>query len=46
MIFIETNLPESARGVHWNDPAFGIEWPSADQRVISMRDQQYPDVHL
>jgi dTDP-4-dehydrorhamnose 3,5-epimerase len=35
--------PESARGVRWDDPAFGIGWPSADQRVISTRDQQYPD---
>lgn len=33
---------ESARGVRWNDPAFGIEWPS-DERTISLRDQQYAD---
>jgi dTDP-4-dehydrorhamnose 3,5-epimerase len=34
--------PECARGVRWNDPAFGIEWP-ADKRIIIERDQSYPD---
>lgn len=34
--------PESARGVRWNDPAFGIEWP-VTERVISDKDRQYPD---
>jgi dTDP-4-dehydrorhamnose 3,5-epimerase len=34
--------PESARGVRWNDPAFGIRWPAAI-RVISDRDRNYPD---
>ena len=34
--------PEAARGVRWNDPAFGIHWP-ADVMVISERDQSYPD---
>jgi dTDP-4-dehydrorhamnose 3,5-epimerase len=34
--------PECARGVRWNDPAFGIRWP-LDTLVISARDQQYPD---
>jgi dTDP-4-dehydrorhamnose 3,5-epimerase len=31
---------ESARGVRWNDPAFGIEWP-AKVEVISERDGSY-----
>lgn len=35
--------PESARGVRWNDPAFGIEWPEAAERVLSDRDAGYPD---
>ena len=35
-------VPESGRGVRWNDPAFGIEWP-ASPRVISDRDRLYPD---
>lgn len=34
--------PESARGVRWDDPAFGIEWP-VTERVISDKDRQYPD---
>lgn len=34
--------PEAARGVRWNDPAFGITWP-VDQRIISSRDQEYLD---
>ncbi len=38
----EFYAPESARGVRWNDPAFGIEWP-ADVQVISDRDRSYPD---
>ncbi len=33
---------EHARGVRWNDPAFGIEWPK-DERIIIQRDQIYPD---
>lgn len=35
-------VPDSARGVRWNDPTFGIRWPSA-VRVISDRDRDYPD---
>lgn len=33
---------EHARGVRWNDPAFGISWPP-DDRTILERDQSYPD---
>ena len=38
-------VPEAARGVRWDDPAFGIEWPPAPPggRVISVRDGAYPD---
>jgi dTDP-4-dehydrorhamnose 3,5-epimerase len=38
----EFYAPEHARGVRWNDPAFGIEWP-ADERIIIRRDESYPD---
>ncbi|HLF26890.1 MAG TPA: dTDP-4-dehydrorhamnose 3,5-epimerase [Anaerolineae bacterium] len=38
----EFYAPEHARGVRWNDPAFGVEWPDAVQ-VISERDRSYPD---
>jgi dTDP-4-dehydrorhamnose 3,5-epimerase len=34
--------PGAARGVRWNDPAFGISWPSP-VTVISERDRTYPD---
>lgn len=34
--------PEAARGVRWNDPAFGIRWPGP-VLVISDRDASYPD---
>jgi dTDP-4-dehydrorhamnose 3,5-epimerase len=33
--------PESARGVRWDDPAFGIEWPLKIS-VISERDSSHP----
>jgi dTDP-4-dehydrorhamnose 3,5-epimerase len=33
--------PAHARGVRWNDPSFGIEWPLQPQ-VIAPRDAQYP----
>jgi dTDP-4-dehydrorhamnose 3,5-epimerase len=35
--------PEAARGVRWNDPAVGIEWPAAEERIISERDRAWPD---
>ena len=38
------DVPEAARGVRWNDPALGIEWPPAEQRVISERDLTRPDL--
>ena len=38
--------PESCSGVRWNDPAFGIQWPDEDHRIILDRDQAYPDFPL
>ena len=38
----EFYMPEYARAVRWNDPAFAIHWPD-NVAVISERDQQYPD---
>jgi dTDP-4-dehydrorhamnose 3,5-epimerase len=38
------HMPEAARGVRWDDPAFGIVWPdAADGRLMSERDRSYPD---
>lgn len=34
--------PDHARGVRWNDPAFGIMWP-LEVTSISEKDQIYPD---
>ncbi len=38
--------PASARGVRWDDPAFGIEWPDGPdggERHMSDRDRAHPD---
>jgi dTDP-4-dehydrorhamnose 3,5-epimerase len=34
--------PESASGVRWNDPAFGIRWP-LPAPILSDKDACYPD---
>jgi dTDP-4-dehydrorhamnose 3,5-epimerase len=38
-------VPAAARGVRWDDPAFGIDWPDAPigGRTMSARDAAYPD---
>lgn len=35
-------VPELARGVRWNDPAFAIDWPS-EPLVMSAKDADLPD---
>lgn len=35
-------VPEQARGVRFDDPAFGIDWPLPNP-VVSERDRQYAD---
>jgi len=35
--------PEHGRGVRWNDPAFGIEWPEPNNPILAERDRAYPD---
>jgi dTDP-4-dehydrorhamnose 3,5-epimerase len=37
------HVPDAARGVRWDDPEFGIEWPPAERRTVSGRDLGYPD---
>lgn len=39
----EFYVPDAARGVRWDDPAFGIVLPEP-VRVISQRDAGYPDL--
>jgi len=34
--------PKHSRGIRWNDPSFSVQWPE-DTRIISKKDQQYPD---
>lgn len=34
--------PDLARGIRWNDPGFGIQWP-LPPGLISERDRSYPD---
>jgi dTDP-4-dehydrorhamnose 3,5-epimerase len=38
-------VPGSGRGVRWDDPRFGIDWPEppAGGRIMSERDAGYPD---
>jgi len=35
--------PESSRGVRWNDPAFGIQWPEGGRAILSERDRSWAD---
>lgn len=35
--------PEAEFGLRWNDPWLGIEWPIADDVVISARDKGFDD---
>jgi dTDP-4-dehydrorhamnose 3,5-epimerase len=37
--------PGHERGLRWNDPSIGIQWPTAPV-LISEKDQGHPDVHL
>jgi dTDP-4-dehydrorhamnose 3,5-epimerase len=34
--------PELARGVAWDDPTLGIDWPPCRRRIISARDRDLP----
>ncbi|MBF0246630.1 MAG: dTDP-4-dehydrorhamnose 3,5-epimerase [Alphaproteobacteria bacterium] len=38
----ETYHADLARGVRWDDPAFGIVWPE-QPRIMNERDASYPD---
>lgn len=41
----EAYAPQHARGVRWNDPSFGIEWPIREPIMLE-RDRNYPDFAL
>jgi dTDP-4-dehydrorhamnose 3,5-epimerase len=38
----ETYFPDLAKGVRWNDPAFGIRWPG-EPAVMAPKDAAWPD---
>ncbi len=38
----EFYVPGAARGLRWDDPVLGIDWPGP-VRMISLRDAAYPD---
>ena len=42
----EFYAPAFERGLRWNDPALGIEWPVAEPAVISDKDRSWPDFDL
>ncbi len=37
--------PENERGIRWNDPAIGIEWPIVPN-VVSEKDSNHPDFSI
>lgn len=39
----EFYTPGAERGIRWDDPAFGIEWPEVPSRTISDKDRSWPD---
>ena len=39
----EPHAPGFERGAHWDDPAFGIEWPLPESPILSERDRSWPD---
>lgn len=39
-------VPDSGRGVRWNDPSFAIQWPDVGKRVLIQRDREYSDFIL
>ena len=42
----ERYVGDCVRGVRWNDPVFGIEWPEINSRIMSSRDKEFKDCGL
>jgi dTDP-4-dehydrorhamnose 3,5-epimerase len=39
----ESYTPGAERGVRWDDPAFSIDWPLVERRIVSEKDRGWPD---
>ena len=39
----EFYAPDAERGLRWDDPAFGIEWPDPEHAILSDKDASWPD---
>lgn len=39
----EFYTPGAEGGIRWNDPAFNIEWPDENHRMLSEKDSSWPD---
>jgi dTDP-4-dehydrorhamnose 3,5-epimerase len=39
----EFYTPKAERGLRWNEPAFGIEWPMIEGLTISDKDRNWPN---
>jgi dTDP-4-dehydrorhamnose 3,5-epimerase len=37
------HAPGAERGIRWDDPFFGIEWPLAGEPILSEKDAAWPD---
>jgi dTDP-4-dehydrorhamnose 3,5-epimerase len=35
--------PDAERGLRWDDPSLGIEWPEGAGAVVGERDRAWPD---
>jgi dTDP-4-dehydrorhamnose 3,5-epimerase len=39
----EFYTPDAERGLRWDDSSFAIKWPEVEVRIISEKDQSWPD---
>lgn len=45
-VFYQMSVPykaDAASGVRWNDVAFNITWPTTSERIVAVKDQNWPD---
>jgi dTDP-4-dehydrorhamnose 3,5-epimerase len=39
-------VPGAEKGIRWDDPALGIEWPITEDVIVSEKDRAWPDLAL